>query len=40
MKNTPVDYQTARRIIDGFGLRNWNKKREPSSSIWKWAYRA
>ena len=51
MKNTPVDYQTARRIIDGFGLPDFGKATirevvaistqwEPSSSIWKWAYRA
>ncbi len=55
MKNTPVDYQTARRIIDGFGLPDFGKatirevvaistqleqETEPSSSIWKWAYRA
>ena len=25
MKNTPVDYQTARRIIDGFGLPDFGK---------------
>ena len=26
MKNTPVDYQTARRIIDGFGLTDFGKE--------------
>ena len=25
MKNTPVDYQTARRIIDGYGLPDFGK---------------
>ena len=25
MKNTPVDYQTARKIIDGYGLPDFGK---------------
>ena len=49
MKNTPVDYQTARKIIDGYGLPDFGKatirevvaistQLEQNLSIWKWGF--
>lgn len=29
MKNTPVDYQTARKIIDGYGLPDFRESDDP-----------
>ena len=48
MKNTPVDYQTARKIIDGYGLPDFGKATirevvaistlKQNLSIWKWVF--
>jgi hypothetical protein len=50
MKNTPVDYQTARKIIDGYGLPDFGKAtirevvaistqlEKQNLSIWKWVF--